>query len=371
MPSNGAILNAGFWVYNAPVTSNQFTISPNAYVPDCTWSISRLIVRTLNYIYTYTGNNSGETYTFDVTDQAGNKPANGPKNGSTNIVLNEFSTTGGTPDTTFPLITGVSVTPTSHTFAVGETVTITIGVSDTQSGIGIIRMANLRPAHIAGVFQSVQLTTISPTTLQGQIVISSSMDTFPLDLYFDLTVADVSGNTASLTLDPAGGTFYIDSSAQASIASSDGKVAFAFTPLASRTAANGAGWTAPDATVPGYHTVTTVSDSTTMDVFNITGSPTALHFQADSATPLSADSSTPGGGSIYSAKYPAFSFFWEDGSVALGGLEPASSPAPLYSINASYYNPGVRITSVGTHTTLYVFSSTSSTYAGTLMERIY
>jgi hypothetical protein len=197
------------------------------------------------------------------------------------------------------------------------------------------------------------------------------MDALPLNLSFGISIGDAAGNVTYLSLDPAGGPNYIDSSAQATIPASAGTVPFAYTLLLSRTAANGAGWTAPDSTLGGYHTVTTVSDYSVMDVYNITGSPLALHFQADTASPSSANSSTPGGGSAYSAKWPSFSFFWEDGSVAFGGLEPATTPIALPYVLNGYYNPGLRITSVGSHTKLFVFCYTGGTNAGTLSERVY
>ena len=108
-----------------------------------------------------------------------------------------------------------------------------------------------------------------------------------------------------------------------------------------------------------------------MDIYNIIGTPAALHFQADTASTNSANSSTSGVGSAYSAKWPTFSYFWEDGTMAQGGLEPASTPVALFGIAIGYYNPGVRITSVGSHTKLYVFCYTASGGQGTLMERVY
>jgi hypothetical protein len=361
---NGNIRNAGFWVYNVPVTNNQFTISPNKYLPDGTWGISQLNVKTSMYIYSYSGGDSGTTYTIVVTDLTGT-PVQGLKNGSTTIVTKELATTGGTPDTTFPRITSVSVAPSAHTFLPGDTVTLTVGVSDTESGIGIVKSANLSPAYMGSPSQNVQFTMVAPNTLQGNLVLSSSMDAYPCNLNFDVSIGDAAGNITHLSLDPTFAPLYIDSSGQATIPASAGTVPFAYTPLYARTPANGAGW-APDSSLAGYHTVTTVSNSSTIDVYNIPGGTLALHFQADTATPsVPADSSTLS--SIYTAKWPYFTFFWEDGSVATGGLEPASSPAALTSVLNGYYNPGLRITPVGSHTKLYVFTLGG----GTLSERVF
>ena len=183
VPISGSIPNAGFWVYNVPVTNNQFTISPNQYVPDATWVVSQIKVKTANYIYNFLSDVT--TYLIDVTDLAG-APAGDLKTNATTMLIQELGTTGGTSDITPPIITSVSVTPSPHTFTLGETVTLTIGVSETESGIGIVRKADLSPAYVgsSGPFQEVQLNIVNSSTLQGQLVLSSSMDAYPLNLSF-------------------------------------------------------------------------------------------------------------------------------------------------------------------------------------------